>query len=261
MDLSLLLRRIETETGGTVCVEMFHSAFLDCSRLRLEPDQFLHHSPFCRARKLSSDFPACVAEKGRTLIRANTGKCFARRCPFGQWEYIVPFFFREQRAAVLYFGADASRRLFVMRRARFVLEFLKTEFEILAAEDGFGIRRRPGNYYADNARRFIESHFAKNVGVAELADTLRVNAGYLGEQLKNACGKSFRALLTERRIEEAKVYLLRHRAYSVAQIAALCGFTDSNYFSIVFHKATGLTPTAYRDKKTVPPDGSTASNS
>ena len=87
---------------------------------------------------------------------------------------------------------------------------------------------------------------AENIGIAELAETLHVHKGHLGEQLKKACGKSFRTMLAERRVDEAKVYLKRQQHLSIAHIATLCGFPDSNYFSTVFHRCTGMTPTDYR---------------
>lgn len=40
--------------------------------------------------------------------------------------------------------------------------------------------------------------------------------------------------------------LLRNPSYSISLIAADCGYDDSNYFSSVFHKKTGSTPSEYR---------------
>ena len=58
---------------------------------------------------------------------------------------------------------------------------------------------------------------------------------------------NFRELLLERRIREAKVYLKLHRNHSITQIATLCGFHDSNYFSTCFHRLTGVSPRQYRE--------------
>ena len=63
-------------------------------------------------------------------------------------------------------------------------------------------------------------------------------------------GKTFRQALTERRLHEAKIYLKLHRKLSISYISHLCGFSDSNYFSLVFHRHTGLSPGAYRNNKT-----------
>lgn len=43
-------------------------------------------------------------------------------------------------------------------------------------------------------------------------------------------------------------YLLRTRECLISEIAARCGFDDSNYFSAVFMRETGLTPSAWRQQ-------------
>ncbi|MBO5959088.1 MAG: helix-turn-helix transcriptional regulator, partial [Lentisphaeria bacterium] len=80
----------------------------------------------------------------------------------------------------------------------------------------------------------------------DLADKLHCHTGYLGERIRAQFGKTFRQLLAERRVEESKVFLKLHREYTVGKIASLCGFDDSNYFSSVFRKITGISPAAYR---------------
>ena len=49
------------------------------------------------------------------------------------------------------------------------------------------------------------------------------------------------------RVEAAKRYL-EHTTLPVIFTSSECGFSDSNYFSSVFKKETGLTPSEYRDK-------------
>lgn len=212
-------------------------------------------------------FPACTKFKSETVraaIRKRTP--FFCVCPAGVREYIVPFFFRNSCAAVLYFdsfhrpGKEAfslpeaapRQEKILKQRAEFVLEFLSMEFEALAESGALNGKHRGADVYAENAERYIDSHYSENIGLAALAETLHVNPAYLGEQLKRSRGKSFRRMLTEKRIAESKVYLLRHKSNTIAHIAALCGFRDSNYFSLVFRKITGMTPGEFR-RKELPP--------
>ena len=81
----------------------------------------------------------------------------------------------------------------------------------------------------------------------DAAETLRVTPNYLGEQIRKHTGRSFRRILNERRIREAEVYLQLHKELSVSRVANLCGFSDSNYFSTVFHRYRGVTPREYRN--------------
>ena len=43
--------------------------------------------------------------------------------------------------------------------------------------------------------------------------------------------------------------LLRDSNYTISEVAYQAGFTDPKYFSRTFKKATGLTPTEYRDQQ------------
>jgi AraC family L-rhamnose operon transcriptional activator RhaR len=42
--------------------------------------------------------------------------------------------------------------------------------------------------------------------------------------------------------------LLRTQDCLIGEVAARCGFDDSNYFSVVFTRETGLTPSAWRQR-------------
>ncbi|EBG3318759.1 TPA: AraC family transcriptional regulator, partial [Salmonella enterica] len=41
-------------------------------------------------------------------------------------------------------------------------------------------------------------------------------------------------------------YLLQHSPLMISEISMQCGFEDSNYFSVVFTRETGMTPSQWR---------------
>ncbi|WP_371419674.1 HTH-type transcriptional activator RhaR [Pantoea sp. CCBC3-3-1] len=53
--------------------------------------------------------------------------------------------------------------------------------------------------------------------------------------------------LRQLRLCKAK-FLLRSSGCLIGEVAARCGFDDSNYFSVVFTRETGLTPSAFRQQ-------------
>jgi two-component system response regulator YesN len=67
-------------------------------------------------------------------------------------------------------------------------------------------------------------------------------------------GKGFSDFLIDHRIEKAKELLLEPGA-SIKQVSVACGYADPNYFSRLFKKVTGLTPTAFAGGGTEAPDG------
>ena len=67
---------------------------------------------------------------------------------------------------------------------------------------------------------------------------------YFSETFKTETGKGFSEYLTELRINEAKE-LLERGDMNVREVAARVGYRSANYFSRVFHRITGTTPSEY----------------
>lgn len=80
-------------------------------------------------------------------------------------------------------------------------------------------------------------------------ELLYVNVDYLGKLFNAECGEKFSTFLTKRRIELATELLLNETHIPVNEVAYKSGFGyNSQYFSKVFKKNTGYTPTEYRAK-------------
>lgn len=86
--------------------------------------------------------------------------------------------------------------------------------------------------------------------LAGVARKLAVSPKRLSLILNQEVGVSFRHLLRNVRVEEAKRMLRSHR-YSVKEVAARAGFTDSHYFSRSFKELTGQNASEYRERTAV----------
>ena len=86
--------------------------------------------------------------------------------------------------------------------------------------------------------------------LAGVAKKLGVSPKRLSLILNQEVGVSFRHLLRNVRIEEAKRILRSHR-YSVKEVAARVGFTDNHYFSRSFKELTGQHASEYRERTAV----------
>jgi AraC family transcriptional regulator, arabinose operon regulatory protein len=82
--------------------------------------------------------------------------------------------------------------------------------------------------------------------VDSLADVAGMSASWLAHLFQAELGVSLMHYVETRRIERAS-QLLRVTPLTVKQIAHQVGFANQFYFSLRFKKATGLSPTAYRD--------------
>lgn len=269
MILSELLRLLEQKNSASISIEVKHPAFYRANALKLAPDQYLHHSPFCRFAKLNDANARCSANKQRSLAIASRGRSFCGCCPHGIWELAQPLIRNGALACVIYLGnfrgkhplnlsgslpwtgplppeITPEKRIQLRESARFIADFIRYELELFAKTGAMDGKQRDEPFYLENCRRFIDCHYLENIALSDLADLLKVNPNYLGPLLKKQTRQTFRELLNARRIDEAKVYLKLHNDLSISKIARLCGFSDSNYFSAVFHKLSGIPPGKFR---------------
>lgn len=270
MRLTKLLRLIARKTGATVNIETVHPAFLAAERLKLDPDQHVHSGDHCRQMKLDGNFKICSANKRRSIRIAEKGRPFCGTCPNGVWELAWPVIHGGQLAAVIYLGhfatgkspstgqgrkipasgqaPESGKRHELYRWASFAAQFIRTELELLTFEQPELFKRRTESDFASQCISFIDQRYAKDVSLTDLAGLLGTNPNYLSGRIHRATGRTFRTLLNEKRIREAQTYLRLHRKLSVTEIAGICGFSNSNYFSTVFRRITKLTPMEYRWK-------------
>lgn len=96
------------------------------------------------------------------------------------------------------------------------------------------------------AQGYMRQNFQKNLTLEEVAQTVGISPYYFSKQFKEEAGMNFTEYLTGLRIEKAKELLLE-RELSIKQVCMDSGYADPNYFSRIFKKWTGLTPTEFRD--------------
>jgi two-component system response regulator YesN len=92
-----------------------------------------------------------------------------------------------------------------------------------------------------------ESYADPDLDLRQVADNLPMSPAQLSRILNQQVGVSFRQLLRRTRIEEAK-RMLASRRFSVKEVAARVGFTDSHYISRSYKAHTGLSATEYQQQ-------------
>lgn len=94
---------------------------------------------------------------------------------------------------------------------------------------------------------YIQNNYQDSISLQDVADYTYVSIYYLSRMFKKEIGKNFVEYLNEYRMNKAKYYLkdFELKTYEVAQ---LVGISDPHYFSKLFKKYTGETPTDYRSK-------------
>lgn len=103
----------------------------------------------------------------------------------------------------------------------------------------------PENERMQAVADYITLHAAEDLSLAGLSSVFALSPSHLSRTFRKATGFGLREFLVHTRIQMACSLLLT-TGLSITEIAAKCGFTDSNYFGDAFKKAMGVSPREYR---------------
>ena len=113
------------------------------------------------------------------------------------------------------------------------------------------IRRRQtdsAGQTVETAKEYIRQHYAESdLSVEKLCAYLHLSSTYFSTLFKRETGTSFTAYVTTVRMEVA-AEAIRGTEEKTYLIAQRCGYEDPNYFSYVFKRHFGVTPTKYRSE-------------
>ena len=125
------------------------------------------------------------------------------------------------------------------------IERLKEElFAIRRGIDQFQSNR--GSNISKKAKRYIEEHYTEDdLSLCDVAHYVNMSVSYFSVVFKKEEGESFSEYLTKVRLDKAKELLLlsNYRSY---EIAIMVGYANATYFSTMFKKKFGVSPTDFR---------------
>ena len=104
---------------------------------------------------------------------------------------------------------------------------------------------RTPHWVVKQAIFYIQRHFDQPLNRSDVAEAISVSENYLSQIFRQEMGISLWDYLNRQRINHAQ-HLLESTTTSVTEVAAAVGIYDPAYFSRIFHKQTGLSPSAYR---------------
>ncbi|MFR1617424.1 MAG: helix-turn-helix domain-containing protein, partial [Dysosmobacter welbionis] len=95
------------------------------------------------------------------------------------------------------------------------------------------------------AKHYIQQHYQEALRLEDVSTAVGFNATYFSTLFKKETGQNFMDYLTELRISKAKE-LLCGEELSVQDVAEQVGYRDLKYFSRLFKKLTGVSPSDYK---------------
>lgn len=100
---------------------------------------------------------------------------------------------------------------------------------------------------AEKTETYIRNHYAEPLSNASLADALHFHYNYLARCMKRVYGLTPMEYLTDYRLEQAKLLLLKTEM-PIAAIAERIGFESTAYFSRRFTQQIGISPLRFRKR-------------
>lgn len=89
--------------------------------------------------------------------------------------------------------------------------------------------------------RYIHANFQRRITLSDIARSCNGNEQHLNRLFKKSSGKTIMNYINHIRIETAG-RMLRSENYTVKEVSRLVGYDDEFYFSRVFKKITGISP-------------------
>ncbi len=128
------------------------------------------------------------------------------------------------------------------------------ELNMLLEESARSVVTKVNNYNNKSIKlilrkavEYLHEHYHEPITLNEVAEHTLVSTYYISRMFKKEMGKNFVDYLNELRIEKAKELLkdVRLKTYEVAEKV---GIPDAHYFSRLFKKYVGMTPTEFREQ-------------
>lgn len=101
---------------------------------------------------------------------------------------------------------------------------------------------------AEKAVGFVQDNYMNKITLSDSAKYCSVSSEHLSRSFKKKTGVGFNEYLVLFRLNKAEAMLVNQPGFSISDIAYRCGFDDSNYFSSVFKKNYGISPSEKRKK-------------
>ncbi len=104
------------------------------------------------------------------------------------------------------------------------------------------------NTFVKQAVEYIRENYHENIDLQDAADAVGITAGYLSTLFTQNLSIGFVEYLNRLRVDHACAYL-KQGYFKTYEIAYKVGFRDDKYFTKVFKKVMGMSPSDYKKLK------------
>ncbi|MCR5406254.1 MAG: response regulator [Lachnospiraceae bacterium] len=119
---------------------------------------------------------------------------------------------------------------------------------VSACRDVVSSKEKQGSSSVERAKAYIAERYNKDISLDDVSREMDISPYYFSKLFKEETGENFIEYLTSIRINKAK-QLISGTDMSMKEICTEVGYADPNYFSRIFKKNVGVTPTEYKEKQ------------
>ncbi len=102
------------------------------------------------------------------------------------------------------------------------------------------------HHLAEDVKAYVEKNITAVIRTEDVCAHLGYSKTYVSKIFHTFCGDTIAHYVTERKIEKAKT-LFAEKKMNVTEVSDYLGFDNPQYFSRVFKRVTGLSPTEYKN--------------
>lgn len=129
-----------------------------------------------------------------------------------------------------------------------LLEINKMILDLILQANHKFIARKPINHIIYTVIKYIQSNYQNDITLESVSKEVFITPSFLSILFKKLIGENFTVYLNNIRITKA-CELLKNPYTKIYTIALSVGFKNEKYFSYVFKKVKGVTPSQYRKYK------------
>ena len=133
-----------------------------------------------------------------------------------------------------------------LRKLRLRIDEEEKDIDSISGEGQVEIRNNIQNHWIKIAVEYIEKNYAKQIALSDIARETKLSESHLSVLFKTETGINFLQYLNAVRITNA-THLLLQTSMNVTEIASATGFPSPGYFTKMFRRFKGMTPTEYRN--------------
>lgn len=100
------------------------------------------------------------------------------------------------------------------------------------------------NKFVKSAKEYLEINYKNNITLDDIAKHVNISPQYFSKLIKKSTGYNFVDWLSMIRVRKAKELFI-NKGFTIKEVCYLVGYKDPNYFSRIFKKRTGMTPSEY----------------